>query len=591
MRLPYRVLLLNLLLIASCALRASGQTNNQKISPDAMQAAAQDVVRVIVQYNVRPTDDHVQRITGLGGKASRVFQKIPAIAAQVPGSAIPALAADPSVSYISVDRPVSSNAAWYSAEPVNAPSMWMSGLVGTGISVAVIDSGINSSLPDLGSSPLMFQRFGSRILFRYNFLTHSYFTSDQFGHGTHVAGIIAGDGNRSTGRQYFRSFLGIAPAANLIDLQVLDQNGQGVDSNVIAAIEAAIALKNIYNIRVINLSLGRPVYESSAEDPLCQAVEQAWKAGIVVVVAAGNDGRLQTINPEGYGTINAPGNDPYVITAGATDTNGTATILDDTVASYSSKGPSLVDDVAKPDLMAPGSQIASLRNRYSTLVEQNPGLVTLYSDYETNGGPQVSTDYFPLSGTSMASAVTSGAAALLLQAVPQLTPDQVKAFLMRDANKTVFPASSTVTDATGSYTSYDDLLTIGAGYLNIQASVADALGAKGNLPTGYALSPEVILDPASETMSLLFNQSSLWTYDTTWAPAAVYGTQAFVNTVSGSTIIWGRNTIAGSTIIWGRSSILGSTIIWGRTDLTDSSATIIWGRDENGAAGLAIPQE
>ncbi len=177
---------------------------------------------------------------------------------------------------------------------------------------------------------------------------------DQFGHGQHVAGIIAASGQTSNCPNCMRSFKGIAPGVNLIDLRVLDQNGQGTDSNVIAAIDAAIYLKNIYNIRVINLSLGRPVYESYTLDPLCQAVEAAWKAGIVVSVAAGNDGRDNTFGEQGYGTINAPGNDPYVITVGAMKTEGTYTRTDDLIASYSSKGPTQIDHVVKPDLVAPG---------------------------------------------------------------------------------------------------------------------------------------------------------------------------------------------------------------------------------------------
>ena len=132
---------------------------------------------------------------------------------------------------------------------------------------------------------------------------------------------------------------GIAPGANLLNFRVLDANGNGSDSSVIAAIEQAIALKNKYNIRVINLSLGRPVFESYTQDPLCQAVEAAWKAGIVVVVAAGNDGRDNSFGNEGYGTIMAPGNDPYVITVGAMRSMGTPSRTDDLVASYSSKGP------------------------------------------------------------------------------------------------------------------------------------------------------------------------------------------------------------------------------------------------------------
>ena len=154
-----------------------------------------------------------------------------------------------------------------------------------------------------------------RIVYSQNFVPSKRDAIDAYGHGTHVAGLIAGNGAQSTGKHDFRTFYGAAPNANIINLRVLDANGTGTDSAVIAAIEEAIALQSTYNIRIINLSLGRPIYESYALDPLCQAVEQAWKAGIVVVVAAGNDGRDLNLNPDGYGTINAPANDPYVITS------------------------------------------------------------------------------------------------------------------------------------------------------------------------------------------------------------------------------------------------------------------------------------
>jgi hypothetical protein len=136
------------------------------------------------------------------------------------------------------------------------------------------------------------------------------------------------------GLELYYTFKGIAPNVSLINLRVLDQNGQGTDSAVISAINWTVTNKTKYNIRVIKLPLGRPVYESYTLDPLCQAVEQAWKAGIVVVVAAGNEGRNNSKNTSGYGTITAPGNDPYVITVGAMKTMGTPSRGDDNVASY-----------------------------------------------------------------------------------------------------------------------------------------------------------------------------------------------------------------------------------------------------------------
>jgi serine protease AprX len=183
---------------------------------------------------------------------------------------------------------------------------------------------------------------------------------DNFGHGTHVAGILAGDRQDSTGSQFTRTFTGIATGADLIALKVLDQNGNGTDSSVIQGVQAAVALKSQYNIpMVINLSLGRPVWESYKLDPLCQAVEQAWKSGIVVVVAAGNYGRTNPTTSFGYGTITAPGNDPYVITVGAMNDFGTPERTDDLITTYSSKGPTAYDLVVKLDIVAPGNLIVS----------------------------------------------------------------------------------------------------------------------------------------------------------------------------------------------------------------------------------------
>ena len=170
---------------------------------------------------------------------------------------------------------------------------------------------------------------------------------------SHVAGIIAGNGASSNGL-----LAGIAPGANIINLRALDETGAGTDTSVIAAIDQAIALKATYNIRVINMSLGRPIYESFQDDPLCQAVEAARAAGILVVASAGNNGRDNSNNNNGYATITSPGNDPFVLTVGAMKTEGTVDPTDDQVASYSSKGPSLIDHFVKPDIMAPGNLFA-----------------------------------------------------------------------------------------------------------------------------------------------------------------------------------------------------------------------------------------
>ena len=211
----------------------------------------------------------------------------------------------------------------------------------------------------------------SRVVYRENFI-HAHSARDFFGHGEHVSGIIAGNGADSTCSNCDRTFRGIAPGVNLIDLRVLDSNGTGADSFVIEAIQRAIELKDVYNIRVINISLGHPVFESYTTDPLCQAAELAWRAGIVVVAAAGNDGRDNSFDNNGYGTIYSPGNDPYVITVGAMKTVGTPQRTDDLIASYSSKGPTPIDHVLKPDIVAPGNRVVSLMAPHGSLQRDYP---------------------------------------------------------------------------------------------------------------------------------------------------------------------------------------------------------------------------
>ena len=197
---------------------------------------------------------------------------------------------------------------------------------------------------------------------------------------------------------------GIAPNVKIINFHALGPQGQGTDSSVIKAINKAIALKSQYNIRVMNLSLGRPVYESYVLDPLCQAVEAAWKAGIVVVVAAGNDGRTNYSVLNGYGTITAPGNDPSVITVGRDEYQGySGSVRRRDDFSIAPKGPSAIDHVVKPDLVAPGNRVVSLQTG-GYLQKNYPGNRPAVSYYQTGTSGSVSGKYFVLSGTSMATA-------------------------------------------------------------------------------------------------------------------------------------------------------------------------------------------
>ncbi len=247
-------------------------------------------VEVIVQYKVTPTEAHHRRVAGLGGKLNAKMDFIKGAHYTVPASALDTLANDPDVSYITPNRAISPTFDNITNGTIDAAYMNSEGYIGTGIGVAIVDSGI-VDLPDFHTGST------DRIVYQQSFVGGT--PADQYGHGTHVAGIVAGNGNGTV-------YQGVAYDANLINLRVLDANGNGTDSNVIQAIDTAISLRSQYNIKVMNLSLGRSVYESASLDPLCQAVEAAWKAGIFVAVAAGNQGRNNTFGTNGYGTITSP---------------------------------------------------------------------------------------------------------------------------------------------------------------------------------------------------------------------------------------------------------------------------------------------
>lgn len=293
-------------LLWSCLLLSTGLASAQtsKIAPDLQNLLGNllSTTNVVIQYNSTPTLLNVTKLLSLGGVINAQYVSIPAIAVKLPVAVVSLLALDPSIAYISPDRPVAGTLDLTTAA-VNADVAFQAGYTGSGIGIAIVDSGIYSH-PDLASKVVYRQSFNGGVNF------------DDYGHGTHVAGIAAGSGASSTGPHFTRTFRGVAPGAHLIDLRALDANGMSTDSIILAAIDKAISLKTQYNIRVLNLSLGRPIFESYKLDPICAAVAAAWKQGIVVVVAAGNLGR------NGYATITSPGNSPNAITVGAMKTEG-----------------------------------------------------------------------------------------------------------------------------------------------------------------------------------------------------------------------------------------------------------------------------
>jgi serine protease AprX len=547
-----RVLGVALLLISAVPSYAGVNpvTNNQqprsKFSSDFRSGSgANSMVTVIVQHRQMPTNAHLRDMQGRGATIRSQFRTIRAVTMRVPASMLAELANDPNVSYITPDRtqkmtsnPVTEQYATAVQADIAASQY---GLDGTGIGVAVIDSGISDHADLHGATG------PSRVVYSQSFVAGDTTTSDKYGHGTHVAGLIGANGKSSgSGNGYAGTYTGVAPNVNLINLRVLDQNGSGTDSQVIAAIEQAIALKTTYNIRVINISLGRPVFESYTLDPVDQAVEAAWQAGIVVVTAAGNSGRSGAAF--GFATIGVPANDPAVITVGATMTEMTSTRVDDQIASYSSKGPTVIDHIVKPDLVAPGNRLVSLRVPGSTLD-------TVFPQYEitpTSG----SSKYYELSGTSMATPVVSGAAALLLQQNPALTPDQVKARLMKTAWKGVGQYTYSHDSYGNLYNNEYDLFTYGAGYLDIDSALANT-----DLATGVALSPTAV-----------FNSNGSVTVTNTSSSA-----------FSGTSVVWGGNALSANSVVWGAtsvvwgggSSISGLSVVWGAGSSLQSATTAL----------------
>jgi serine protease AprX len=550
---------ITLALVAFFALSAFAR--NAKLSPDFDKVDSNTKIHVIVRYKTLPQDTNVKAAKGLGGELKFQHKRIKAASFKIKRSQLEKLlASDPNILSITPDRVVKSMNDFTSAT-VGANIANQLGFQGAGVGIAVLDSGImdHRDLKDKDGK-------NSRIVYSESFVGAAS-PSDKNGHGTHVAGIIGGNGASSTCATCTDPIVGIAPQANLINLQVLDANGSGSDSATIAGIERAIELKGKYNIRVINLSLGRPVYESYTTDPLCQAVEQAWQAGIVVVVSAGNLGRGTDNGNNGYGSITAPGNDPYVITVGAMKADGTDSRSDDEVASYSSKGPTLVDHIVKPDIVAPGNKVESLFVPDSTLALEAPDAVVPVSEYNPNAVGQPA--YFRMSGTSMAAPVVAAAAALLIEKQPSLTPDQVKAQLMETATRN-FPAVSTVNDAsTGAvYTSQYDPFTVGAGYLDIQNALSADPNATANVVS--AKSPNVTRDELTGTMQMAGAAGSVWDSTTL---ASTWGGEG----VSAEGIIWGGLNVStnAATVIWSEG------IIWGGATGTQSEG-IIWG----GANGM-----
>jgi serine protease AprX len=403
------VLVLAALLAA--ALLASLLPQRSQGAYRAAPASAEVIVRFVPSL---PVAGRRGAVRAAGGRVTRDLHIINGLGARMSPAAATRLRSAPGVLSVSSAAPVRSRDngsanAFTGAIGAENLSGGRDDLTGRGVGVAVIDTGVDGALPDFQVS-----RYNHRSRVSTSVVVNPDATDadDHYGHGTHVAGIIAGD---STNRRGLRHrYVGVAPDARLVSIKISDDDGGATTLDAIYGIQFAVDHADALGIRVINLSLASSVAEAPASDPLDAAVESAWLKGLVVVAAAGNDG--SAAKSVSY----APGNDPYVLTVGATDDKGTSDDGDDDVASWSSHGKTQTG-TAKPDVLAPGSHIVS------TLA---PGsdFASLCADCV------VDRYYFQAGGTSMATAVVSGAVALVLQAHPDWTPDEVKAAVVSTAS-------------------------------------------------------------------------------------------------------------------------------------------------------------
>ncbi|MET0551457.1 MAG: S8 family peptidase [Vicinamibacteria bacterium] len=468
------------------------------LPPTTNSFSSQMVDVVVAVESTSSLDDGIAQRAGAIRRQQ--YASLPYQSLRVPKSALQKLASDPLVHYVTADAVVTgASQPARQAARVPGSSVYLNtpnaAYRGAGVTVAVIDTGV-SDHPDF------YARVG-----QFDFLNGAAgvpmaFT-DGFGHGSHVAGMIGGTGLQSTSAKY----QGAATEAGIVSLRVLDAQGKGHLSDVLAALDWILTVgKAQFDIRVVNLSLGKGVQEAQALDPLVQAVNAVWDAGVVVVVSAGNHG------DSGHYTVTSPGNSRKVITVGSVTDQGSGTNLnDDKVSSFSSRGPTLFDKVLKPDLVAPGNKIVAPFAPGATLATLLPP-----SRVFCGTGGTCSWRYLQLSGTSMAAGVVSGAVARMIDKDPSLTPATVKARLMRTARKMS-----------------GDPTAIGAGALDVES----AMNATGVL-NGQALSPLMKLssngqiayvqDTAQLWGGSSWSAGNLWAQGYLWTDASLLGSAGYL---------------------------------------------------------------
>jgi subtilisin family serine protease len=526
----------------------SGSTKDSKVAKDLSKQVKESSGSTRVTVIMRSTSTWGATldtaVKNSGGTIKRKFTNFNFRTVELPASAVDNLANRTDISFVSLDKEVKPFGHVTVTSGTDAARSAVSSslnLDGSGIGIAIIDSGIDPNHQAFKDGAGV-----SRIIVNQDF-TGENRTDDPYGHGTHVASIAAGNASIAQG-----AYLGIASNAKLINLRVLNAQGVGTVSGLLAALDWLYTNAASKNIRVVNMSIGMMAVESYMDDPVCLAVRRLVDSGIVVLAAAGNNGK----NSSGgklYGQIHSPGNEPSAITVGAVNTFGTDSRADDTIATYSSRGPTRsywtdalgtkhYDNLIKPDISAPGNRIIAAESPNNLLLTQNPSL-------DAGVSPISSRKMMTMSGTSMATPVAAGAVALLLQANPKLTPNMVKALLMYTAQQL------------RGFNTFEQ----GAGELNLEGAVRLARLVRTDLTNSTMLNAPLLTAAAPAPTT------TISAYQFTWSQGLILDhTYA-----TGNSLITKYQKVYGTGVLLGDATMLSNGVLL--ADLTKVSVGVLLG--------------
>ena len=466
---------------------------SQNLQAELLKGNNANLVNVVIQFNSKPSGELNSLLNRNGVHVRMKLNELNTVVVGLPAELIPSLSSFSEIDYVSADQDLEAHglvsqttgAAYRRNQTSNTGVSYQ--LDGTGIGIAIFDSGVyagHKSFQDTNG-------YSSRVVFSKDF-TGENRTDDPYGHGTHVAAIAAA--NKT---YYNAAYAGIAHGSKIVNLRVLNSTGQGKLSSLLQAIDWLLANRTTYNVRVANMSIGMAAIESYKDDPLCNAVRRLVNAGVTVFAAAGNDGK-DASGKKVYGRIHSPGNEPSAITVGAANTFGSEGRSDDAVTTFSSRGPTRsfstdangvrqYDHLIKPDIVAPGNKIIAAQSPNNRLVSDQPDLNAVYTTDTAN-------KMMFLSGSSMAAPVAAGAAAMLLEMNPKLTPNMIKMILMYTAQ----PLAGF------------NMFEQGAGLINIAGAADLTKLVRSDFSSNFALGTPLLTSAPPTPQTTIYDSTFTW---------------------------------------------------------------------------------